>query len=241
VSYPTPPKSRHSYGVDNTPTARDITVVLADDHPVVRNGLRALISSLPGFTVVAEAADGYAAVREAQLVRPDVVIMDVRMPGLDGIEATRRITASSPSVAVLVLTMFEDDETVLAAMRAGARGYLLKGAGQEEIDRAVRAVVAGEAIFGPGVAARVLAHITGALPNEKPFPDLTIREREVLELIAAGERNSTIADRLALSPKTISNHISAIFGKLGVADRPAAIVLARRGGLGGAGGGSGDR
>jgi DNA-binding NarL/FixJ family response regulator len=211
---------------------RDITVVIADDHPVVRNGLRALISSLSGFVVVAEAADGHAAVREAQLTRADVVIMDIRMPGLDGIEATRQIARNSPGVAVLVLTMFEDDETVLAAMRAGARGYLLKGAGQEEIDRALRAVVAGEAIFGPGVAARVLAHIAGGTNSEAPFPQLTAREREVLQLIAIGERNATIATRLALSPKTVSNHVSAIFAKLGVADRPAAIVRARQGGLG---------
>ena len=210
-----------------------IRVVLADDHPVVRGGLRALLESLPAYEVVGEAVDGEAAVREVQLTHPDVVLMDVQMPGVDGLEATRRIRAAVPDVAVLVLTMFDDDDTVFAAMKAGAQGYLLKGAEQAEIDRAIRAVVAGEAIFGPGVAARVLQHFADPpAANDVPFPQLTDREREVLDLVAAGRRNATIAEELFLSPKTVANHISSIFGKLAVADRSAAIVRARDEGMG---------
>ena len=210
-----------------------IRVVVADDHLVVRRGLRALIDSLSGFKVVGEAGDGAAAVRETQLFKPDVVLMDIRMPTMDGLEATRRIRAAVPSAAVLVLTMYDDDDTVFAAMQAGARGYLLKGAEQEEIERAIRAVVSGEAIFGPGVAARVLGYFTAprTAPAE-PFPELTGREREILDLMAAGRRNASIAADLGLSPKTVANHISAIFAKLAVADRAEAIVRARRQGLG---------
>jgi DNA-binding NarL/FixJ family response regulator len=212
---------------------RPISVLVADDHPVVRNGLRALVDSLDGLEVVGEAADGTAAVREAQLLRPDVVVMDIRMPGVDGLEATRRIRAAVPGTAVLVLTMYEDDDTVFAAMRAGASGYLLKGAEQGEIERAVRATAAGEAIFGPGVAARVLTFFAvdrAAAPT--PFPQLTTREREILDRVAAGERNGAIARALGLAPKTVSNHLSSIFAKLAVADRAEAIVRAREGGFG---------
>ena len=210
-----------------------IRVVLVDDHPVVLGGLRALLDSLPDFEVVGQATDGEAGVREVVLTKPDVVLMDIRMPGIDGLEATRRIRESTEGVAVLVLTMFDDDDTVFGAMRAGAQGYLLKGADQVEIDRAIRAVVAGEAIFSPGVAQRVLGYFTAPPPVADPFPELTAREREVLDLMAAGERNQVIADRLFLSPKTVANHISSIFVKLAVADRSAAIVRARREGLGG--------
>lgn len=210
-----------------------IRVVLVDDHPVVLGGLRALLDSLPDFEVVGTATDGEAGVREVVLTKPDVVLMDIRMPGIDGLEATRRIRESASGVAVLVLTMFDDDDTVFGAMRAGAQGYLLKGADQAEIDRAIRAVVAGEAIFSPGVAQRVLGYFAAPPPVADPFPELTAREREVLDLMAAGERNQVIADRLFLSPKTVANHISSIFVKLAVADRSAAIVRARRGGLGG--------
>jgi len=211
-----------------------IRVVIADDHPVVRNGLRALVSSLADFEVVGEAVDGEAAVRAAQTLRPDVVIMDVQMPGTGGLEATRRITSAVPDVAVLVLTMYEDDDVVFGAMRAGARGYLLKGAEQSEIDRAMRAVVAGEVIFGPGVAARVLGFFAAPRPvvAAEPFPELTPREREILDHVAAGRRNSAIAHTLSLAPKTVSNHLSSIFVKLAVADRAEAIVRAREGGLG---------
>jgi DNA-binding NarL/FixJ family response regulator len=211
---------------------KTITVVIADDHPVVRNGLRALVDSLPGMTVVGEATDGESAVRETQLLRPDVVVMDVRMPGTDGLEATRRITMAVPGTAVLVLTMYEDDDTVFAAMRAGARGYLLKGAEQGEIDRALRATAAGEAIFGPGVAARVLGYFAAPRPAEVPFPDLTPREREILDRVAAGERNGVVARALGLAPKTVGNHLSSIFTKLAVADRAEAIARAREGGFG---------
>lgn len=210
-----------------------IRVVLVDDHPVVLGGLRALLESLPGFEVVGEATDGEAAVREVVLSRPDVVLMDIRMPGIDGLEATRRIREAARDVAVLVLTMFDDDDTVFGAMRAGAQGYLLKGADQAEIDRAIRAVVAGEAIFSTGVAQRVLGYFAAPPAAADPFPELTAREREVLDLVAAGMRNQAIAERLVLSPKTVANHISAIFVKLSVADRSAAIVRARQGGLGG--------
>lgn len=214
-------------------TPDHIRVVLADDHPVVRGGLRALLESIDGYEVVGEAVDGEGAVRETQLQRPDVVLMDIRMPGIDGLEATRRLRDAVPEAMVLVLTMFDDDDTVFAAMQAGARGYLLKGAQQEEIDRAIRAVVAGEAIFGPGVAARVLGHFTQPRTTpEVPFPELTEREREVLDLVAAGKRNHAIAEELELAPKTVANHISSIFAKLAVSDRSAAIVRARDQGLG---------
>jgi DNA-binding NarL/FixJ family response regulator len=212
---------------------RPITVVLVDDHPVVRGGLRALIESFGGFEVVGEAADGEAAVREVQLHRPDVAVMDVMMPGVDGVEATRRITRASPGTAVLVLSMAEEDDVVFSAMQAGARGYLLKGAAQEEIDRALKAVVAGEAIFGPGVAARVLGVFShGPAARPEAFPGLTPREREVLELVAQGRRNASIAVALGMAPKTVANHLSSIFAKLQVTDRSAAIVRARDEGLG---------
>jgi DNA-binding NarL/FixJ family response regulator len=208
--------------------------VVVDDHPVVRRGIRALLDSLAGFEVVGEAADGAAAVRETQLTRPDVVLMDLRMPGTDGIEATRRIVRSSPGSAVLVLTMSDDDATVLAAMQAGARGYLLKGAEQEEIVRALRSVVAGEVIFGPGVAARVLAHLASPVSptlQPRPFPELTEREHEVLALLATGLRTAAIATRLHLSPKTVSNVLTAVFAKLQVAGRAEAMVRARAVGI----------
>jgi DNA-binding NarL/FixJ family response regulator len=212
---------------------RSITVVLVDDHPVVRGGLRALIESFGGFEVVGEAADGDAAAREVQLTGPDVVVMDVMMPGVDGVEATRRIVRASPGTAVLVLSMAEDDEIVFSAMQAGARGYLLKGAAQEEIERALTAVVAGEAIFGPGIATRVLGVFSRVPANRgEVFPELTPREREVLELVAQGRRNAAIAAALGMAPKTVANHLSSIFAKLQVADRSAAIVRARDEGLG---------
>jgi DNA-binding NarL/FixJ family response regulator len=211
-----------------------VRIVLADDHPVVRRGLRALIDTLDGLEVVGEAADGEAAVREAQLLQPDVVLMDVRMPGLDGVEATSRVRAACPATSVLVLTMYDEDATVLAAMRAGASGYLLKGAEQEEIVAAIRAVVAGQTIFGPGVAAQLLDVFSGGrTPSPVAFPELTERERAILDLLAGGSRTAAIAERLFLSPKTVSNHLTSIFAKLEVADRAAAIVRAREGGLGG--------
>jgi DNA-binding NarL/FixJ family response regulator len=212
-----------------------VRIVLADDHPVVRRGLRALLDSLDGLEGVGEAADGEQALREVQLTQPDVVLMDVRMPGLDGVEATKRVRAACPGTAVLVLTMYEDDATVLAAMRAGAGGYLLKGADQDEIVAAIRAVVAGQTIFGPGVAAHLLDVFASGAAAEAPvlFPELTERERTILDLLAGGSRTAAIAEQLFLSPKTVSNHLTSIFAKLEVADRAAAIVRAREGGLGG--------
>jgi DNA-binding NarL/FixJ family response regulator len=210
-----------------------LRILLADDHPVVRTGLRTLIETIDDLEVVGEAADGEEALREVLLLRPDVVLMDVRMEGVDGVEATRRIRAAVPETAVLMLTMYDDDATVFTAMQAGARGYLLKGAGQDEIVNAVRAVAAGQAIFGPAVAARMLGFFSSPPPAPaSPFPTLTERERTILDLLAGGRRTATIAAQLYLSPKTVSNHLTSIFAKLEVADRAAAIIRAREGGLG---------
>jgi DNA-binding NarL/FixJ family response regulator len=214
---------------------RPIRSVVADDHPVVRGGLVAMLRTIPGLDVVGEASDGDAAALAVLEHRADVILMDVRMPGKDGIEATRTIRGMAPDCRVLMLTMFDDDATVFTAMQAGAQGYLLKDAEQDEIVRAVHGVVAGEAIFGPGVAARVLAYFSGpprVVAAEHPFPELTDRERVVLEQLAQGRRNAEIAAQLYLSPKTVSNHLTVIFAKLQVAGRGEAIVRAREGGLG---------
>jgi DNA-binding NarL/FixJ family response regulator len=215
-------------------TDTGVRILVADDHPLYRRGLAALLDAHDGWEVVAEESDGVGAVTAAHAEQPDVVVMDLRMPGLDGIEATRRIVATSPHVAVLVLTMYDDDASVFAAMRAGASGYLLKGADQTEIARAVAAVAGGEAIFGPSVAARILEFFAAGRPrgSEVVFPQLTAREHEVLDLIAAGRSNAELAAVLVLSPKTVRNHVSNIFTKLQVADRAQAIVLARDAGLG---------
>ena len=209
-----------------------IRVLIADDHPLVRQGLQAALAPLPEVEVVAEAATGSGAIREAVLHRPDVVVMDLQMPELNGIDATRELTRAVPTTAVLVLTMFDDDDWVFAAMRAGARGYVLKGAEQQEIARAISAVAAGEAIFGPAVATRVLTYFATPPHPPTPFPELTAREREVLDLLAAGQTNHQIAEQLGLSGKTVANHLSAIFAKLQVADRTQAILRARDAGLG---------
>jgi DNA-binding NarL/FixJ family response regulator len=213
-------------------TGAGIRVVIADDHPVVRDGLSALLASVPSVTVAGLAANGREAVQAAVTLRPDVLVMDVQMPEMTGVEAAGEISRVAPEVAVLMLTMFDDDYSVLAAMRAGARGYVLKGAQQDEIVRAIQAVAAGEAIFGPGVARMVLGLVTSPPAAEEPFGELTAREREVLDLIAGGARNTEIARRMAIAPKTVANHISAIFTKLQVADRGEAIILARDAGLG---------
>lgn len=213
-----------------------IRVLLADDHPVYRDGLAALLASVVGLDVVGTAEDGEAAVVLATELQPDVVVMDVQMPGLDGIEATRRLTAANPHIGVVILTMGEEDATLFSAMQAGARGYLLKGANQAEIVRAVTAVARGEAIFGPAIARRIAEFFAGSpaagSAAERAFPQLTAREREVLELVAAGRSNAQIATALFLSPKTVRNNVSNIFAKLHVADRAEAIVRAREAGLG---------
>ena len=209
-----------------------VRVVIADDHPAFRAGLRLMLSDEPSVEIVGEAESGEAVVDLVALEQPDVVLMDIRMPGLDGIEATRRIVRERPETAVVVLTMFEDDDTVFAAMRAGARGYLLKEAEGGEIVRAISAIAAGEAIFGPSIARKVAAFFSSPPSRSVAFPSLTERESEVLELIAAGRGNAAIAQELVLTLKTVRNHVSNIFGKLQVADRAEAIVKARDAGFG---------
>jgi len=216
------------------PLDRDvIRVLIADDHPMFRDGLRVVLSTEPTLEVVGEAADGPEAVELAEKLQPDVIVMDLNLPSLNGIEATRQVVAANPHIAVLVLTMFDDDDSVFSALRAGARGYLLKGAGHEDVVAAIRAVVAGAAIFGPAIARRIQRYFT--VPQRvAPFPQLTDREREVLELVARGQSNPDIAQTLYISEKTVRNHVSNLFTKLQVADRAHAIVRARSAGLGGA-------
>lgn len=211
-----------------------IRILIADDHPVMRSGLTAVLTSLEGFEVVAVASNGRDAVREAVIHQPDVVLMDLQMPGTDGLAAMRELARVSPTAAVCVLTMFDDDESLFAAMRAGARGYLLKGAEQEDIARAVRGIANGEVVFGPGVAQRVLGELTAARQKDRqhPFPELTSREREILDLLAGGAPTAAIAGRLDLSTKTVSNHVSNILTKLHLSDRTQAAVVARDAGLG---------
>jgi DNA-binding NarL/FixJ family response regulator len=209
-------------------------ILLADDHTIFRYGLRAMLSSLPEYEVVGEATTGEEAVALTAELRPDVILMDVQMPGKGGIEATRRILETSPGVGVIVVTMFEDDDSVFAAMRAGARGYVLKGADKEEVFTVVRAVARGEAHFGPEIAKRLMSFFSAprSIAPSEAFPELTAREREVLDLLAGGHSNAEITRQLFLSPKTVRNHISNIFTKLRVADRAQAIVRAREAGLG---------
>lgn len=211
-----------------------IRVLIADDHAVFRDGLRRLLKLIPDVEVVGEAATGAQALDQAMRLQPDVILMDLQMPDLNGIDATRRVLEMSPHVGVLVLTMFEDDDSVFAAMRVGARGYLLKGADRGEIARAIKAVASGEAIFSQAIAHRMMQYFAAIQPQaaRQPFPELTEREREVLDLIAHGHNNAEIADQLCLSTKTVRNHVSNIFNKLQVADRAQAIILARDAGLG---------
>jgi DNA-binding NarL/FixJ family response regulator len=212
-----------------------LRVLIADDHPVFRGGLRALLSTDPGFEVVAEAADGSEAVQLAATLRPDVVLMDLHMPDLDGVDATAQIMRDNPTAAVMVLTMFDDDDSVFAAMRAGARGYVLKGTNQAHVLHSIHAVGAGGAAFGPAIAERMLEYFSGASRRASggPFPQLSEREIEVLDLIAQGQANQRIALRLSISEKTVRNHVSNIFTKLAVADRTQAALRARDAGLGG--------
>lgn len=211
-----------------------IHILIADDHTLFRDGLKALFASLPDTEVVGEAATGTETVALAEKLQPDVVLMDIQMPGLNGIEATRRIVQTSPHIGIIVVTMFEDDDSVFAAMRAGARGYVLKGADQEEMLRTIQAVARGEALFGPAIAVRLQSYFAAPRPGAPPeaFPDLTERERELLALLAQGFNNAEIARQLHISIKTVRNHCSNIFSKLQVADRAQAIVRARNAGLG---------
>ncbi|HBE28616.1 MAG TPA: DNA-binding response regulator [Ktedonobacter sp.] len=211
-----------------------LRILLVDDHPLVRNGLRALLSSVPDLAVVGEAANGEEAITQALELQPDIILMDLHMPGLNGIEATRRIVQVHPHIGVLVLTMLEDDASVFAALRAGARGYLLKGADQADVLRAISAAAHGEAIFSPSIARRLMHYFANMQPilPQAAFPDLTEREREILGLIALGKSNAEIAEELVLSPKTVSNHVSNIFSKLQVVDRAQAVLRARQAGQG---------
>ena len=209
-----------------------LTVLIADDHPVFRKGLRALLTALPNTELVGEVTSGEEAVRLAEQLQPDVVLMDLRMPGGGGLEAIRRIVTTSPHIRILVVTMFEDDDSVFAAMRAGARGYVLKDMDDEDIGRAIVAVGNGDAIFSPAIASRMMSFFAArpALPAAL-FPDLTESERNVLRLMAQGVNNDAIAQQLGFSPKTVRNYVSNIFSKLQVADRAQAIVKAREAGL----------
>jgi DNA-binding NarL/FixJ family response regulator len=210
-------------------------VLIADDHPAYRRGLWLMLAGVDDLEMAGEAETGLRAVALAEELEPDVVVMDLRMPGLDGIEATRRLTQRAEAPAVIVLTMFEDDDSVFAALQAGARGYLLKGAPKAEILRAIRAVTSGEAIFGPAIAKRLMSYFAAPRPSSAPpeaFPELTEREREILALVAQHQTNPEIARRLHLSQKTVRNHVSNIFAKLQVADRAQAIIRAREAGLG---------
>lgn len=215
-----------------------IRVLIVDDHTLFRDGLAAILTNVPDIQVVGEAGTGREAVALAEQVAPDIVLMDINMPEMNGIEATQQVLATKPTTGIVMLTMLEDNDSLFAAMCAGARGYILKGADKAEVLKTIRAVAEGEALFGPAIAGRLTAFFQRSRRAAQyddalaPFPDLTDREREVLELIAAGANNQEIARCLHISAKTVSNHISNIFGKLQVADRAQAIVKARQAGLG---------
>jgi DNA-binding NarL/FixJ family response regulator len=210
-----------------------IGVLIVDDHLVLRSGLKLLLELESGIEVLGDAESAEVAMRLASELQPDVILMDIQLPAMNGIEAAKRIKATNPRIQILMLTMFQDDDSVFAAVRAGAQGYLLKGASQHEIANAIRGVARGEAIFGAGVATRVLRFFSATRPIAAPiFPELTAREREILELIAQKCSNATIATRLDLSPKTVRNYVSNIISKLQVADRSEAIWAAKNAGMG---------
>jgi DNA-binding NarL/FixJ family response regulator len=212
-----------------------LRILIAEDHPLFRKGVISLLSSVPDFEVIGEAKTGEEAVARAADLQPDVILMDLQMPEVNGIEATRRILQQSPNIRILMVTLFEDEDSVFMALRAGARGYVLKDADEEEMVHAIRAVGKGEAIFSPNVATRMLSYFAASPPGGAPpqaFPTLTDREREILQLIAQGHPNPSIARQLSLSTKTIGNYVSNIFTKLQVADRAQAIIRAREAGLG---------
>ena len=210
-----------------------LRVLIADDHPLFRKGMRALLTATPGTEVVGEATTGQEAIELAAALQPDVILMDLQMPGINGIEATRQILHTSPHIRILVVTLFEDDASIFTALRAGARGYILKDAQEEEMLRAIQAVGSGEAIFSPAIATRLMDFFAAPRPAapKEIFPTLTEREREILQMIARGRTNNEIAKELALSSKTVGNYVSNIFSKLQVADRAQAIIRARDAGL----------
>ena len=216
-------------------TAEQLRILVADDSDAFRAGLAALLGSVDGVTLAGEATSGEEAISRALDLHPDIVLMDLHMPGRNGIEATREIVSAAPHIAVLVLTMHEDDESVFAAVQAGARGYLVKGARQAELLRAVHAVAEGGAVFGPAVARRMVDFFKAAASatSAASFPELTAREREILDLVARGRSNAQIAEQLVLSTKTVRNHVSSVFTKIQVVDRAQAIVKAREAGIGG--------
>lgn len=211
-----------------------IRVLIADDHTLFREGLRSLLASIPDIEPVGETATGNATIDEAMVLQPDVILMDIQMPDVNGIEAARHILRDSPHIGIIMLTMFDDDESVFAAMRAGARGYVLKGADQAVMLRAIRSVANGESLFSPEIARRLMHFFANLKPHvpEDIFPELTAREREILTLIAQGDTNASIAEKLVISLKTVRNHVSNIFNKLQVADRTQAALRARAAGLG---------
>lgn len=217
-----------------TESTEPIRVLIADDHPVFRDGLRGLVERSADLALAGEAENGAEAVALAATVRPAIVLMDLRMPEMSGIEATRRILEADPTVGVLILTMSEDDESLFAAMRAGARGYIPKDADSQELLHAIRAAAVGEAIFGASIARRMVDFFASPrrLPAAEPFPELTEREAQILELIAQGRPNPEIARELGITDKTVRNHVATVFAKLRVADRAQAIVRAREAGLG---------
>ena len=210
-----------------------VRVLIADDHPLFREGMRGRLDRMGDIEVVGEASGGNEAVRLSRELEPHVVLMDIKMPGLNGIEATREILRTNPRVGVLMLTMFEDNDSVFAAMRAGARGYLLKDSGGEGVVHAIRAVTSGEAVFGPGVAERIIGYFSVPRSAQRAFPELTEREEEILALVARGKSNQEIAAQLFVSVKTVRNHVSNILLKLQVADRVQAVIRARDAGIGG--------
>jgi DNA-binding NarL/FixJ family response regulator len=210
-----------------------VRVLIADDHPLFREGMRGRLDRMDDIAVVGEASGGDEAVRLSRELEPHVVLMDIKMPGLNGIEATRELLRANPRVGVLMLTMFEDDDSVFAAMRAGARGYLLKDSGGEGVVHAIRAVTSGEAVFGPGVAERIIGYFSVPRSAQRAFPELTEREEEILVLVAQGKSNQEIAAQIFVSVKTVRNHVSNILLKLQVADRAQAVIRARDAGIGG--------
>jgi len=210
-----------------------LRILIADDHPLFRKGMRTLLTATPDAEVVGEATTGQEVIELAAMLQPDMILMDLQMPGINGIEATRQVLQMSPHIRILVVTLFEDDASVFTALRAGARGYVLKDAKEEEILRAIRAVGSGEAIFSPAIAARLMDFFATPHPilSKEIFPTLTEREREILQLVARGSTNSEIAQYLTLRVKTVSNYVSNIFSKLQVTDRAQAIIRARDAGL----------